>query len=111
VTRALTAGMAVILIVAFLPVIALTQETSAPISDQAEYVPGEVDEEIVGGLRLSMGKHYRSQWRATRWVNMLEGQGQSLRRLGDALQQIPRGDIGPRPGDVDLPGPGRRDSL
>lgn len=73
VTRALAAVMAIILIVAFLPVYALTQGTSSSTSDQAEYVPGEVDEEIVGGLRLAKGKHGRKMWRTTRWVSQLSG--------------------------------------
>ena len=73
VTRALAAGMAIILIVAFLPVIALAQETSSSTSDQTQYVTGGVDEEIVGGLRLAKGKHGRKMWRSTRWVSMLEG--------------------------------------
>lgn len=72
-TRTLAAGMAILLIVAFLPVYALAQETSSSSSDETVYVPGEVDEEIVGGLRLTKGKHGRKMWRTTRWVNMLTG--------------------------------------
>ncbi len=73
VTRALAAGMAIILIVAFLPVIALAQETSSSTSDETAYVPGGTDEEIVGGLRLAKGKHGRKMWRSTRWVSQLSG--------------------------------------
>lgn len=73
VTRVLAAGMAVILIVAFLPVIALTQDSSTSNSDQTQYVPGGVDEEIVGGLRLAKGKRGRQMWRTARWVNQLSG--------------------------------------
>ena len=72
-TKALAAGMAVLLIMAFLPVNALAQETSSSSSSQTEYVPGEVEEEVVGGLRLAKGKHGRKMWRTTRWVDQLSG--------------------------------------
>jgi len=73
VTRALAAGMAILLIVAFLPVSALAQETSSSTPDQTQYVPGEVEEEVVGGLRLAKGKHGRRMWKTTRWVSQLSG--------------------------------------
>ena len=72
-TRALAAGMAILLIVAFLPVSALAQETSSSTPDQTQYVPGEVEEEVVGGLRLAKGKHGRRMWKTTRWVSQLSG--------------------------------------
>lgn len=71
-TKVISAGMAILLIVAFLPASALAQETSSS-SSQTEYVPGETEEEIVGGLRLAKGKHGRKMWRTTRWVDQLSG--------------------------------------
>jgi hypothetical protein len=73
VTKFLAAGLAVLLIVAFLPVYALAQETSSTESGETAYVPGEVEEEMVGGLRLAKGKHGRKMWRTTRWVDQLTG--------------------------------------
>lgn len=73
VKRALVAGMAVLLIMAFLPVYALAQEASSSTPDQTQYVPGEVEEETVGGLRLAKGKHGRKMWRSTYWVSQLSG--------------------------------------
>jgi hypothetical protein len=63
--------MAILLIVAFLPVSALTQEASS--SEQTEYEPGGTEEVVVGGLRLAKGKHGRKMWRAARWVDSLTG--------------------------------------
>ena len=71
--RALVAGMALILIVAFLPAYALAQEPTSSNPDEAQYVEGEEEEEVVGGLRLAKGKHGRKMWKATRWVNSLTG--------------------------------------
>jgi hypothetical protein len=73
VTRVISAGMAVLLVVAFLPAYAPAQEASKSSPGQTEYVPGETEEEIVGGLRLAKGKHGRRMWRATRWVDQLSG--------------------------------------
>jgi len=72
VTRVLAAGMAILLIVAFLPVYALAQGTSSS-TEPTEYVAGDTEEEVVGGLRLAKGKHGRKMWRATRWVDQLSG--------------------------------------
>jgi hypothetical protein len=58
---------------AFLPLSALAQEASSSTPDQTQYIPGEVEEEMVGGLRLAKGKHGRKMWRATRWVGQLSG--------------------------------------
>ncbi len=71
--RALAAGMAVLFIMAFLPVSALAQDTPASASDQSQYVPGDVDEETAAGMRLAKGKHGRKVWRSTRWASMLKG--------------------------------------
>ena len=73
VTRALAAGLAILMVVAFLPLSALAQEASSPAPDQTQYVPGEVEEEIVGGLRLAKGRHGRKMWRTTYWVSQLSG--------------------------------------
>jgi hypothetical protein len=64
--------MAILLIVAFLPVYALAQGTSSS-TERTEYVAGDTEEEVVGGLRLAKGKHGRKMWRATRWVDQLSG--------------------------------------
>jgi hypothetical protein len=70
VTRILVAGFVVALVMTLLPGYALAQE-SAP--QDIEYVEGEVEEEMVGGLRLAKGKHGRKMWRTNYWVNSLEG--------------------------------------
>jgi hypothetical protein len=70
VTRVLVAGIVVALMMTLLPAYALAQE-SAP--QDTEYVEGEVEEEMVGGLRLTKGKHGRKMWRTNYWVNSLTG--------------------------------------
>lgn len=73
-TRALAAGIAVLLIAAFLPAYALAQETSSS-TGQAEAVVGDTEdtEEEVGSLRLARGKRGRKMWRISRWVDQLSG--------------------------------------
>jgi len=74
VNKALAAGVILALMMTALPpVLALAEETSSSESDEAEYVEGGVEEEMVGGLRLARGKHGRKVWRATRWVDQLTG--------------------------------------
>ena len=77
-TRALAAGMAALLIAAFLPVNALAEEASSS-TDQTEAVVGDTEDtkntenEEVGSLRLARGKHGRKMWRANRWADQLSG--------------------------------------
>jgi hypothetical protein len=70
VTRILVAGFVVALVMTLLPGYGLAQESTP---QDIEYVEGEVEEEMVGGLRLAKGKHGRKMWRTNYWVNSLEG--------------------------------------
>jgi len=73
VTRVIAAGIAVVLFASLLPALAFAEEKSPASPGETVYVPGETDEEIVGGLRLAKGKHGRKLWRSTRWSSLLTG--------------------------------------
>jgi hypothetical protein len=72
VTKAIFTGLILILVMSCLPERAPAQEATIR-EGGMEYVEGEVEEEIVGGLRLATGKHGRKMWRIAFWVNTLTG--------------------------------------